>query len=77
MNSPPKIDPVAAMPSMLMEQGTEHFEAMAHLLEICALYARLQDASGYYVAAEKLLEHARELAKIQKTMRLSFNARNK
>ncbi len=77
LDNPPKINPISASPMLLMEQGTEHFEAMAHLLEICVLYARLQDASGYYVACEKLLNHARELAKIQRDLRLSFNARNK
>jgi hypothetical protein len=77
MSNPSKIDPVAAMPRIYLDEADEHLNAMVHLIEVCTRYSMLDDAAGFYVAAEKLLEHARELSKIQKNLRLSFNARDK
>jgi hypothetical protein len=77
MNSPPKIDPVVIIPRVCMDEALPHLHDMAHLVEVCRHYSEIDDAAGFYVACEKIIEHARELAKIQKTMRLSFNARNK
>ena len=77
MSAPSKIDPVAAMPRIYLDEAGDHLNAMVHLIEVCTRYSMLDDASGFYVAAEKLLEHARELSKIQKNLRLSFNAPNR
>ena len=77
MSTPSKIDPVAAMPRIYLDEAGDHLNAMVHLIEVCTHYSILDDAAGFYVAAEKLLEHARELSKIQKNLRLSFAARNK
>ena len=73
----PKISPDQALPGFYMDQAADHLKAIALLTEICSHYFSLDDAAGYYVACEKLIEHARELAKIQKELRLSFNVRNK
>jgi len=77
MSAPSKIDPVAAMPRVYMVQADDHLNAIGHLIEVCTHYSMLDDAAGFYVAAEKLLEHARELSKIQKNLRLSFNVPNR
>ena len=77
MGENPKIDPVAAMPRVYMVQADDHLNAIGHLIEVCTHYSMLDDAAGFYVAAEKLLEHARELSKIQKNLRLSFNVPNR
>ena len=73
----PKISPEAAMPRIYMDQAADHLASIARLTKICELYSEDDDVAGYYVACEKLIDHARELAKIQKELRLSFNVRNK
>jgi hypothetical protein len=74
MNKP---ESIGAMSAVYMREAEFHMQRMMHLLEICQRYSAVDDAAGFYVAGQKVLEDGRAFSKLLKDISLSFSHENK
>ena len=77
----PPADPIATqMPSLLMDECSPHMRKALAYLEVMHQLGEIEDEMGFIVAADKMLDEARVIAKLLKEMKKRFlpeNAKDK
>jgi hypothetical protein len=73
----PPADPIATqMPSLLMDECSPHMRKALAYLEVMHQLGEIEDEMGFIVAADKMLDEAREIARLLKEIKKRFRPEN-
>ena len=65
------------LPEVYMPEIMSYLNEIARLIEICDQYEALDDASGFWLAGDKIMDRCRKVSRLLNNMKASFLEKDK